>query len=127
MTEHQPPYPPFISQNEPPQKRQKAVALEYVAGEDAAPRITATGQGHIAEQILQIAFANGVKVRQDADLVEILSVLEVDSVIPIEAYAAVGEILTYIYKANASGMRLHTHKRTEQGMEENKAEEKNHE
>lgn len=110
MTGQPPPYPPFVSQ-ETPAKRQKAVALEYNAGEDSAPRITASGQGHIAEQILQIAFANGVKVRQDADLVEILSVLEVDSVIPIEAYAAVGEILTYIYKANAHGVRLETHKR----------------
>lgn len=122
MTEHQPPYPPFPSPDAAPQKRQKAVALEYIAGEDNAPRITATGQGHIAEQILQIAFANGVKVRQDADLVEILSVLEVDSVIPIEAYAAVGEILTYIYKANARGVRLNTQKRAEDSIKETKAE-----
>lgn len=96
------------SPNTPPEKRQKAVALEYAPGQDDAPRITASGQGLVAEQILQIAFANGVKVREDADLVEILSVLEVDSVIPIEAYAAVGEILTYVYKANAQGVRLDT-------------------
>lgn len=84
-----------------PTKRQKAVALEYQPGSNKAPRITATGQGLVAEQILQLAFAHGVKVREDADLVEILSVLEIDSVIPVEAYAAVGEILSYVYKANA--------------------------
>lgn len=99
MTENQPPYPPFLSAPSP--KPRKAVALEYERGKDAAPRITATGQGHVAEQILQIAFANGVKVREDADLVEILSVLDIDSVIPVEAYAAVGEILSYVYRANA--------------------------
>jgi flagellar biosynthesis protein len=121
MTERQPPYPPFID-SQSPTKRQKAVALEYEAGKDTAPRITATGQGHVAEQILQIAFANGVKVRQDADLVEILSVLEVDSVIPIEAYAAVGEILTYIYKANARGVRLDTQKRAGDSIEKNNVE-----
>lgn len=100
----------------PPEKRQKAVALEYLVGKDEAPRITASGQGHIAEQILQIAFANGINVREDADLVEILSVLEVDSVIPLEAYAAVGEILTYVYKANARGVRLNTKKRNQDSI-----------
>ena len=128
MTERQPPYPSFVSQDNPPQKRQKAVALEYQAGEDSAPRITATGQGHVAEQILQIAFANGVKVRQDADLVEILSALEVDSVIPIEAYAAVGEILTYIYKANAKEIRpAGTQKRTDDSIAKNNVESDDHE
>lgn len=87
-------------QESPPVKRRKAVALEYDMEKDSAPRITASGQGHIAEQILALAFAHGVKVREDADLVEILSVLEVDSVIPVEAYAAVGEILSYVYRAN---------------------------
>jgi flagellar biosynthesis protein len=43
-----------------------------------------------------------VKVREDADLVEVLSKLEVDSPIPVEAFAAVAEILTYVYQANAS-------------------------
>lgn len=105
MADNQPPYPPFAGAT-PEQKRQKAVAIEYERGKDSAPRITASGQGHLAEQILQIAFANGVKVREDADLVEILSVLEVDSVIPLEAYAAVGEILSYVYRANARGHKL---------------------
>ena len=81
---------------------QKAVAVEYDLEQDPAPRIVASGQGSVAEQILQIAFAQGVKVREDADLVEVLSVLEVDSVIPVEAYAAVGEILSYVYRANAN-------------------------
>lgn len=107
MADKQPPYPPFVSDGTPePKKRQKAVALEYEAGGESAPRITATGQGHVAEQILQIAFAHGVKVREDADLVEILSVLDIDSVIPVEAYAAVGEILSYVYRANARSPKL---------------------
>ena len=79
----------------------KAVAIEYDVLGDAAPRVSARGEGHVAEQIMALAFAHGIKVRKDADLVEILSVMEVDSVIPVEAYAAIGEILTYVYKANA--------------------------
>ncbi len=85
-----------------PERIQKAVALEYDLAEDPAPRMVASGQGKVAGQILQIAFAQGIKVRADADLVEVLSVLEVDSVIPVEAYAAVGEILSYVYRANAN-------------------------
>lgn len=118
MTENQPPYPPFVPDDDAlPKKRQKAVALEYERGKDSAPRITATGQGHVAEQILQIAFAHGVKVREDADLVEILSVLDIDSVIPVEAYAAVGEILSYVYRANsqAVNMKIQSPKDTEGG------------
>jgi len=47
-----------------------------------------------------VAFANDIKVREDADLVQILSAVDVDSDIPTEAYAAVVEILTYVYRAN---------------------------
>ena len=77
-----------------------AVALKYIREHDNAPRVMAGGRGSIAEQILQIAFANGVKVREDADLAELLSAIDVDSEIPIEAFAAVAEILAYVYRAN---------------------------
>ncbi|MBM3617468.1 MAG: flagellar protein FhlB [Alphaproteobacteria bacterium] len=87
-------------------KRQKAVALEYDKSKAPVPRIVASGQGHIAEQIMAIAFANGIKVREDADLIEVLSVMEVDSLIPLETYQAVGEILSYVYRANGQAMKL---------------------
>ena len=76
-----------------------AVAIEEQAG-SAAPKVTATGRGFVAEQILQIAFANDVKVRTDADLVQILTAVDVESDIPTEAFAAVAEILSYVYRAN---------------------------
>lgn len=79
----------------------KAVALGYDAAADTAPRVLATGKGAVAEQILALAFAHGVRVRKDEDLIEVLSKLEVDSVIPIEAFAAVAEILSYVYRYNA--------------------------
>lgn len=86
--------PPF-----PPVPKTIAVALEEQAG-NQAPKVVASGRGFVAEQILAIAFANGVKVREDADLVQILSAVDVDSDIPTEAYAAVAEILAYVYRAN---------------------------
>lgn len=77
----------------------KAVALEYEPRRAAEPRVTASGRGAVAEQILRIAFDRGVKVREDADLAEILAAIDVDSLIPLEAFAAVAEILAYVYRA----------------------------
>ena len=54
----------------------------------------------MAEQILELAFQNGVKVRQDPDLAQLLSAIDVESEIPLEAFAAVAEILVYVYQAN---------------------------
>jgi flagellar biosynthesis protein len=77
-----------------------AVALKDRSSQGLKPQITAAGRGAVARQILDIAFQNGIKVREDADLAEILAKFEIDSPIPTEALMAVGEILAYIYKAN---------------------------
>ncbi|MBL6927590.1 MAG: EscU/YscU/HrcU family type III secretion system export apparatus switch protein [Rhodospirillales bacterium] len=81
---------------------QKAVALGYEPEADQRPKVLAAGHGAVAEQILQIAFANDIKVREDADLVEVLSSVNIESEIPVEALAAVAEILAYVYRANNS-------------------------
>lgn len=83
-------------------RRPVAVALHYDVRRPDLPKVTASGRGHVAEQILELAFAHGVKVRQDADLVEVLSAVDVDSEIPIEAIVAVAEILAYVYRANGT-------------------------
>ena len=70
------------------------------------PRIIASGEGTLAEQILQVAWANNIKVREDADLVEVLSAIDIDSEIPIEAFAAVAEILAYVYRVNSGEIYL---------------------
>lgn len=75
-----------------------AVALEEQSG--AAPTVVASGRGFVAEKILELAFANDVKVREDSDLVQILGAVDVDSPIPTDAFAAVAEVLTYLYMAN---------------------------
>lgn len=80
-------------------KRPLAVALSHEKGSTDAPVVTATGEGELAEQILQIAFEHGVKVREDADLAQILKEVDVDTPIPLEAFAAVSEILAYLYKS----------------------------
>ena len=85
---------------EPFDKNKIAVALEYEQGKNAAPHVSAKGKGYIAEQIIALAKASGVEIREDKDLAVMLEKLDIDSPIPLEAYVAVAEILSYIYKKN---------------------------
>lgn len=85
----------------PGSPQQVAVALRYDGDDSPAPTVVASGRGALAEQILQLAFASGVKVRTDPDLAQVLSAVQVDSIIPLEAFAAVAEILAYVYRVNA--------------------------
>jgi len=77
-----------------------AVALAGEQEADKPPKVVAGGRGRIAEQILEVAFAQGVPVREDADLAQLLTSIDIDSDIPVEAFVAVAEILTYVYQAN---------------------------
>ena len=82
--------------------RKKAVALRYDALKgDGVPRVTAKGAGPVAQKILDLAREHGVPVKEDPDLVEILSKLEIQEEIPPEIYVAVAELLAFIYSMNA--------------------------
>ena len=81
--------------------RDVAVAVKGVGDSAGAPgRIVASGHGSIARQIIEIAAQHGVEIREDADLAEVLAVLETDSPIPPEVMAIVAELLGYVYRAN---------------------------
>lgn len=85
----------------PQQKPQTiAVALQHAPGGEAAPRVVASGRGFTAERILELAFAKGIKVREDADLAEMLAAVGIGDEIPFAAFSAVAEILSYLYRAN---------------------------
>jgi flagellar biosynthesis protein len=83
-------------------KRQTAVALTAGPENASPPRIAAAGRGKLAEQILQLAFENGVPVREDSALAEMLGKIELDSPVPSEAFFAVAEIFSYVYRANGA-------------------------
>lgn len=86
----------------PATKDALAVALAEGALPGMAPTVVAGGRGRLAEQILQIAFANGIKVREDADLAQLLATIDMEEEIPVEAFAAVAEILIYLFRANGA-------------------------
>ena len=77
-----------------------AVALVYKPGSDEAPRVVAKGEAALARRIIEIARENGVAIERDADLAQLLSAVDLDRQIPAEAFAAVAEILGYLYRVN---------------------------
>ena len=92
-----------LHKDDPSSQRTKqtvAVALAHRQGAQATPRVVASGHGHTAERILDLAFANGVKVREDADLAEMLVAVGIGEEIPFAAFSAVAEILAHIYRFN---------------------------
>lgn len=76
----------------------RAVALTYDPANDAAPVVTAAGQGAVAEEIIRRAREAGVPVTEDPRLAAVLSQIDVGRVIPPELYAVVAEVLTYVYR-----------------------------
>lgn len=78
-----------------------AVALGYDSEKNNAPVVLAKGQDEIASRIIAIAQEHGIEIRQDQDLLQILKAVDINQEIPIEAFAAVAEILSYIYQQNA--------------------------
>lgn len=91
------------AKNGPKTANRVAVALRHdMVDLDSVPTVVASGRGHVAEKIIALALENGIKVREDPDLVELLAVLDVGAEIPVEAFAAVAEILAYVYRANGT-------------------------
>lgn len=72
-----------------------AVALHYDGS--GAPRVTAKGAGLVAEHILALAEEHGVPLREDKEMVQLLSHLDLGSEIPHELYLAVAEVIAFAY------------------------------
>lgn len=84
----------------PREERQTAIALSYHHGEDVAPRVTAAGHGEVAERILEVARREGIPLREDPDLAEALSALDLDQLVPPELYRVIAEVMAWAYRAN---------------------------
>jgi|WetSurMetagenome_2_1015567.scaffolds.fasta_scaffold117177_2 flagellar biosynthesis protein len=74
------------------------VALGYDPEKDKAPRILASGRGHVAEQILAIAKQHQLPIREDPILAEALSQVDLNQVVPAELYAVVAEVFAFVYR-----------------------------
>lgn len=76
-------------------KEKTAVALFYDPN-DIAPKIAATGKGHVAEKIITSAQENDVPFYQDGKLADTLSKFDIGEAIPPELYEVVAEILVFV-------------------------------
>ena len=85
---------------ESPTGQKKAVAILYEDGDNAAPKVVASGKGTIAEKIIETALEAGIHIQQDANLVELLAKVDVGEDIPVELYQTVAEVLAFVYKVN---------------------------
>jgi flagellar biosynthesis protein len=77
--------------------RPLAIALEYDGA--AAPRVTAKGEGVMAERIIAVAREKGVAVEENAILAQALSAVELDDHIPQELYRSVAQVIAFVLNA----------------------------
>ncbi|MBE5941338.1 MAG: flagellar biosynthesis protein FlhB [Lachnospiraceae bacterium] len=77
------------------EKKKKAVALSYDPS-NQAPQVIASGQGAIAERIIEKAKEADVATYKDEGLTDTLSKLDIGDMIPPELYGVVAEILVYV-------------------------------
>lgn len=80
-----------------PMSAQQAVALAYLE-HSGAPKVVAKGKGLIADQIIERAKENGVFVHESRELVALLMDVDLDQQIPPTLYAAIAELLAWVYK-----------------------------
>ena len=81
--------------NQPPTNK-TAVALKYDG--KGAPKVTAKGSGHLAEQILKLAQEHQIPIQQETELVALLAQIELEQEIPEALFEAVAQILAFAYQ-----------------------------
>lgn len=84
-----------------PDRRRAAVALAYSA-RDAAPRVVAKGEGWLADEIVAVARAAGIPVRDSSRLAPALLRVDVGSAIPPALFVAVAEVLAHLARLDRS-------------------------
>jgi flagellar biosynthetic protein FlhB len=83
-----------------------AVALKYDQGDMHAPRVVAKGADYMALRIREIAAAHGIPILERPPLARgLYRLVEVGQEIPEQFYAAVAEILAYVYELTGKTKR----------------------
>jgi flagellar biosynthetic protein FlhB len=83
-----------------------AVALQYDAKTMRAPRVVAKGADLLAQQIKKVAAENGVPLMENKPLAQALyKMCEVGQEVPPDMYAAVAELLAFVFRLRMGGLR----------------------
>jgi flagellar biosynthetic protein FlhB len=76
-----------------------AIALKYDTSIAPAPYVIALGQRKVAQRIKELAFQHGIPVIENKPLARaLIATAQVGSVIPVEMYLAVAEVLAFVMK-----------------------------
>lgn len=78
------------------QKKARAAALSYDPNDGGVPVLSAFGEGHVAEKIIEKAHETGVPVMKDPSLADMLSKMSIGDEIPPELYEVVARILVFV-------------------------------
>ena len=89
----------------PADTQRAAVALKYDAATENAPKVIAKGRGLVAEKIIALAREQGIPMREDPDLIQMLTQIDFDQEIPPSLYKIVAELLAFVYRLNQSYQR----------------------
>jgi flagellar biosynthetic protein FlhB len=82
-----------------------AIAIKYEHEVMAAPVVVAKGAGLLAARIRRLALENGVPIVEKKPLAQLLyKEVEINHPIPAQMYAAVAEVLAYVYQLKGKGM-----------------------
>ena len=77
-----------------------AIALRYERGKDQVPLVVAKGADKLAERIKELAKENEVPIVENKPLARSMyDVVEIGDPLPAEFFAAVAEVLAYVFKA----------------------------
>lgn len=77
------------------QKTKKAVALKYPEGA-AAPFITVSAKGELAQKVLDVAEENDITIVRNDDLTDFLSVQEVGTCVPETVWPVLAKIFAFV-------------------------------
>lgn len=76
-----------------------SVAIQYNPQEMAAPVVVAKGAGVLAQRIRRLALENNIPVVERKPLAQLLyKEVDINKPIPADSYAAVAEVLAYVYQ-----------------------------
>ncbi|MDR1830269.1 MAG: flagellar biosynthesis protein FlhB [Candidatus Fibromonas sp.] len=81
-----------------------AIALRYERGKDQVPLVVAKGADKVAERIRQLAIENDVPIVENKPLARAMyDVVEPGDPLPAEFFAAVAEVLAYVFRQKEAG------------------------
>jgi flagellar biosynthesis protein len=81
-------------------EKHTAIALGGSNQAQSIPKVLASGQGDMAQKIIDWAEENGLAIEKDSDLAQVLINLNLGDSVPEEVFMAVAEILYYLFEVN---------------------------